>query len=93
MSIFTFESLPQNPKFQWNEASANEFSRRIIQGQELTVTYKSTPYKGKVFLNMFRADEMEVSYHWFEMALFVGFITQDSGSSLGEHYVFNSGKV
>ena len=90
MSIFQFETLPEKPMFKWNEKTANEFSRRIIQGQELTVTFEKSIYKGSVFLNMFKPDQVEVSKHWFEMALFVGFITCDSGGEIGRHYIFNS---
>lgn len=92
MSIFIFKTFKDNPMFEWNEKSANGFSSRILAGEELTVTHKSSHYKGKCFLSMFKPNQTEVAYHWFEMALFVGLITCDSGGDLGRHYIFNDPK-
>lgn len=88
--MFTFESFKDSPCYLWNEKTANEFSSRVISGEELTVTHKNSAYKGRVFLSMFKKQETEVSKHWFEMALFVGFITCDSGGEVGRHYIFNN---
>ncbi len=71
--------------YQWNQASADEFSKRVLKGQELTVTHDK-----KCFFNMYKPDQIEVAYHWFEMAMFVGFITCDSGGEIGRHYVLNN---
>jgi len=85
--IFTFESLPTKPMFSWNQFTADHFSKRIIEGSELTVFTAQDNFD--CYLDYLKPTQVKINYSFFEMACFVGFIRIDSGGENCQHYIFN----
>lgn len=85
--IFTIKSIDTKPSFLWNQETANLFSSRIIKGSEVTVFWDNNEY---CILDYLSGNDLKVAYHYFEFAVFVGFIKIDSGGENCQHYVFNA---